>query len=366
MRKTMHHAHFLTALMPLLLIGCGKPPVEIPEAVRPVYIYAVTDPTLERVRAFAGNARPALETEISFRVGGEILELTVKPGEPVKTGELLARLDTSDYELQLRQAEAQRDQAEALLKQASAQYARTRELYESQNISKSELDQARAASESYEAQLEAAQKAVELASLQLEYCTLRAPFDGRVVSKTAEQRQTVAAGQSIATLTSGNVMEMVVGIPETLINRVRLGNQADVVFDSIPGGNFTAEVTEVGVENTGQSTYSVRLTIREQDDRIRPGMAGEASLAFATEGEQTLTIPAECVVSEAKDQYFVWVVNPETSRVQKRAVQPGALTSLGLNILSGLQPGDQVVTRGVHKLAENTPVRILTGNDATP
>ena len=359
------------ALAPALLLwsGCGGPspaPADTEEVVRPVQIYVVPDPAQERVRAFAGTAKPALETEISFRVGGEIVELPVKAGDPVKTGEVLAKLDPSDYELQLRQAEAQRDQSEALEKQARAQYARVRELYESQNTSKSDLDQARASAESYEAQRKAAEKAVELSRLQLEYCTLRAPFDGQVVAKMAEKRQTVAAGQTVATLTSGDTMEMLVGIPETLINRVKRGEAATVVFDSIPGRTYAAEVTEVGVENTGKSTYPVRLTIQEQDGRIRAGMVGEASIAFATEGEGVVVVPAESVVSEQKGRYFVWVVDPAGSVVRKREVEPGALTSAGLHIRSGLKPGEQVVTRGVHKLAEGTRVRVLVSGGGEP
>ena len=354
----------LTALLPFVT-GCGKPPAATEEIIRPVCVYTVEDPAQERTRSFAGTARPVLETEISFRVAGEIVELPIKAGESIGAGELIARLDTSDYQLQLNQAEAQRDQAEALLKQADAQYARTRELYESQTISKSELDQARASYESCEAQVQASQKTVELARLQLDYCTLLSPFDGQIVSKTVELRQTVGAGQTVATLSSGRAMEMVVGIPETLINRVHLGDTADVTFDSIPGHTYRAEVTEVGIANTGKSTYPVRLTIQEEDNRIRPGMVGEASLAFATESGLVIHIPSECVVSEEKDVYFVWVVNPETQRVEKRNVRPGALTTPGLLIPEGLKPGDRVVTRGVHKLSENTRVRVLDSESET-
>lgn len=364
-RRNGMRAGWTLVLAGLLLGGCGQPPAETEEAVRPVYVYTVPDPAQERVRAFAGTARPALETEISFRVGGEIVDVLIKPGESVRSGDVLARLDSSDYVLQLRQAEAQREQAAALVKQASAQYARVRELYESQNTSKSDLDQARAAAESYQAQLKAAEKAVELSRLQLKYCTLRAPFDGQVAAKMAELRQTVGAGQTVATLTSGRTMEMVVGIPDTLINRVKLGDPATVAFDSIPGRIFTAEVTEVGVENTGKSTYPVRLTIQEQDERIRAGMAGEAAIAFAAVGDGMANVPSVSVVSEARDEYFVWVVDPESSRVQKREVVPGALTSSGLQIKSGLAVGEQIVTRGVHKLTAGTQVRVLeTGAEA--
>jgi RND family efflux transporter MFP subunit len=342
-----------------MVAGCGKAPEPAPEPVRPVQVIKVEDPSHARMRTFAGTVRPALEADISFRVAGKIVELPIKPGVEVRKGELIARLDPSDHELQVKQSEAQVNQSEAMFKQAKADYERVRSLYESQSVSKSDLDQARAAFESAEAQQAVAIKALEMARLQLEYGTLFAPFDGRVSSRPVEVYQTVNAGQTVAMIAKGGGLEMVMGLPEVLINRIQMGNSADITFGAIPGKVFKAEVSEIGAETSGKSTYPVRLAIHGDTQDLRVGMTGEASIAFATDGDGALYVPAVSVVSRPDGTHYVWVVEPDAGIVEQRSVTVGPLTSSGLQILTGLQPGESVVTRGVHRLTAGIKVRIM-------
>lgn len=341
------------------MAGCGKAPEPPPEPVRPVHVIKVGDPSHERLRTFAGTVRPAVEADISFRVAGKIVELPIKPGVEVRAGDLIARLDPSDYELQVKQSEAQLSQSDAVLKQAKADYDRVRSLYESQTVSKSELDQARASYESAEAQQAVARKALEMARLQLQYGTLTAPFDGRVASRPVEVYQTVNAGQTVAMIAERGALEMVIGLPEVLINRLEMGTPATIRFEAIPGKVFEAEVCEIGAETSGKSTYPVRLAIHGDTADLRIGMTGEAGLAFATDAVGALYVPAESVVSRPDATHFVWVVNPQADAVEERAVTIGPLTSSGLQIRSGLKPGEHVVTRGVHRLAAGTKVRVM-------
>ena len=343
----------------LLFSGCGKAPEPPPPSVRPVHVITVQDPAHERLRTFAGTVRPAVEADISFRVAGKIIELPIKAGMEVREGDLIARLDPSDYELQMKQAEAQLNQSDAMLKQAKAEYDRVRSLYESQTVSKSDLDQARASFESAEAQQAVARKALEMARLQLDYGTLKAPFDGRVASRPVEVYQTVNAGQTIAMIAEGGGLEMVIGLPEVLINGVAMGTSATITFGAIPGRVFDAEVSEISAETSGKSTYPVRLRIRGDTRDLRIGMTGEAALAFATDEGGAIYVPSESVVSRPNGTHYVWVVDPKGRVVEERTVTIGPLTSSGLQILGGLQPGERVVTRGVHRLSAGIEVRVL-------
>ncbi len=339
--------------------GCGRAPEPPPEPVRPAHVIKVADPARERVRSFAGTVRPAVEADISFRVTGKIVELPVKPGMDVSRGDFIARLDPSDFELQVKQSEAQLNHAEAQLKQARADYERVRSLYESQSVSNSDLDQARAAYESAEAQQAVAKKALEMARLQLEYGTLTAPFDGRVTSRPVEVHQTVSAGQTIAMIAKRGGLEMVIGLPEILINHIRMGDPATITFAAVPGKIFEAEVSEIGAETGGKSTYPIRLAIRGDTQDLRVGMTGEALISFAAGGEGAPHIPAVCVASRPDGTRYVWVVDPHTGIVKQRSVTVGSLTSEGLQILAGLQPGEWVVSRGVHRLTDGIKVRVI-------
>lgn len=349
----------LSALGIILLLGCGKKPQRPPEPIRPVHVVRVQDATAERIRSFAGTVRPAMESEISFRVSGEIVELPIKPGSEVKKGDLLARLDPSDYQLQEKQAEAQLRQAEAMLKQAKTEADRVLRLYEANAVSRSELDQALTSLDSAEAQRAVARKALEMARLQREYTVLLAPFDGRVLARSVELHQTVSAGQPIATVAAREGMEFVIGLPEVLIAQVCMGVPARVTVEAAPGKIFDGEVVEIGVEAGGKGTYPVRLAIRGDVRDLRVGMTGQAFLAFPTGAEGVLHVPAECVVSRPDGTHYLWVVNPQTETVEQRTVTIGSLTSAGLQILEGLQAGERVVTRGVHRLRAGVRVRVL-------
>jgi len=361
MKDSTNNIFLCVAVGALLMApGCAKEEIKPKRVVRPVRAIVLGDAENVRKRTFSGVTKAAVETPLSFRVSGKIVELAVSIGTKVNSGNVIARLDTTDYELQVKQLQAQLKQAAAQLKQAKAEYSRIRELYESKNASKSNLDSGRAAFESAKAQTESIEKSLELAQQQMTYCTLTAPMKGAIASKAVDLHQTVSAGSPVASLTSGGKMQMEIGVPETLIAKVRVGDKAKIAFESVPGEVFEAGVTEVGVEPTPSSTYPVKLTLKREDPRCRLGMLGEATLYFETGEHGVLYVPAVAVVSTPTGGRYVWVVG-KTGAVARRDVAIGALTSDGLQIQSGLAAGEVVVIRGVHQLKDGMTVRLLEG-----
>jgi len=344
------------------LAGCprkGAAPV-LKEVIRPVVTMAAPQPGSGRKRTFSGTAKAAVETPLSFRVGGEICELSAKLGTRVEANDLIARLDPRDHVLQVEQNKADLAKAEAQLEQAKAEYGRVRQLYEARHVSKSSLDSQMASYKSAVAQREAAAKGLELAKQQLDYCTLRAPVSGAVASVAAEAHQTVSAGRTVATITSGDGIEMEVGMPEALISQVRVGDSTTVTFDALPGARFPARVSEVGIELGASSTYVVKLVLLEKSPRIRLGMVGEATFSFkAAPGSEAIVVPQVAVVPTPDGERYVWTYQADSQTVARRIVKVGALTSDGLQILAGLKPGEIFVTRGVHRLTQGMKVRLL-------
>ncbi len=342
-----------------LMTGCAREE-PLPPPVRPVVTQIVEEPGGMRERTFSGTAKAAVETRLSFRVSGELRELPLKTGQRVKKGDLIARLDVTDFQLQVNQLEAQLAQSQAGLNEATADYERNRALYEAESVSKSDLDRARAAFESAAAQHDATGQSLKLARQQFGYCTLLAPVNGSVATVPIENHQTVQAGAVVATLTSGDEMELEVGIPESLISSLQAGDAAEITFDSFQDRRFASTVSEVGVDVDASSTYPVTLRLLDQSREIRPGMVGAATFTFSDGPDaQAMVVPSVAVVGRGEDERFVWVYQPETSTVVRRDVRVGALTSRGLQILAGLQPGDRIVTRGVHRIEEGTNVRLL-------
>lgn len=347
----------------LSVLSCTRKEQESEPIIRPVRYQQVYVTGGTRVRTFSGTAQAGAETNLSFKVPGTIKRVPVKVGDAVRRGQLIAELDPQDYRLQVQEAEAALEQSMAQARNASANYERVRDAYENRTASKSDLDAARAASESAEAAVRSVEKRLELANLQVDYTRLTAPDAGSIAAVNVEVNENVSAGMPVVVLTSGERPEVKVTIPEVMIAQVKAGSHATVTFDAIRDHEFDATVTEVGVASTGfETAFPVIVRFNEATDEVRPGMAAEVSFQFETsDARERIIVPA---VSVAEDQMgrFVFVVEPTgegLGLVRRKEVTVGELTSDGLEILKGVQDGDLVVTAGVTRLVDGQKVKLL-------
>ncbi len=352
----------LLLLLMSLLLACGPEEPAVKEVLRPVRTVQVFATGGVRQRSFSGAARSGVEANLSFKVTGTVLAVPVKVGDRVRSGQLIARIDPKDYQLQVQQADAAFSQAKAALQKARADYERLRGLYENNNAAKSDLDATRAAFESAEAALKAADKKRELARLQLSYTRLQAPTDGSIASVEIEVNENVAAGRPIVMLTSGADIEVDVAIPEMLIDKVKSGSAVEVAFDAIPARTYHGIVRELGVASTGfATTYPATVRLTDADGRIRSGMAAEVTFSFKNEDQPEQIIVPSFALGEDRQGRFVFVVEPQqgdTAVVRRKSVEVGELTTTGVEILKGLSDGDLVVTAGVTKITDGQKVRL--------
>lgn len=338
--------------------SCAEKKEIIKKTIRPVYVQTINNPNSLRMRSFTGVIRPTTEVTLSFRVSGTITELPISAGHHLSKGDLVGKLDETEYILEVEKMEASLEQALSQMKKAKADYDRTRLLYEAANVSKSILDRDLSLFTSSKAQQQAAETALNIAKKHLEYCTLKSPVSGDILEVPVNIYQTVQAGQVIAKLTSGSSLEMEIGVPEALINQIYISDLVTLTFDAFPQIEWHAKVKEVGVTTTESSTYPVRLTILDNDERLRAGMSGEASLGFQTT-MSLIRVPTESVVSTADNKKYVWIYQPDNKTVTRRQVVIGDLTSKGIEIKEGLMPGDIIVIKGVHNIDEGMEVRIV-------
>jgi multidrug efflux system membrane fusion protein len=351
----------LLCLSALMAAGCGKEEVGAEKILRPVRTEIVTASAEARVRSFAGVARSGLESELSFRVAGTVEEIPVKVGAAVERGQVLARLDPTDYELKVQEALAGRAQAEAGERNAQADYDRVRGLYENNNASLRELDGARATAESTKAQVEAAEKRLEQARQQVSYTTLSAPVGGRVALIDVDVNENVRPGQKVFLLTAGTDIEVEVALPGSLITEIEVGDPVAVTFDALEGRTYPARVSEAGVAAVGAATtFPVTVRLDRGDPDIRSGMAGEVAFSFGgSDGNRRILVPAVSV-GEDRTGTFVFVLEGSTSGqgvVRRREVSVGELTADGIEILGGLGEGEVIVTAGVRRLSDGEEVR---------
>ena len=344
----------------LLLISCQKEQ-EAVEIIRPVRTKQVFSTGGARSRAFSGVVKSGSESRLSFKVPGTVQRVAVEIGDRVKRGNILVKLDPTDYEIQVKEAENARDLARATEIQAKANYDRVRTLYENRSASKSALDAARAAYESAHEQDNIAKKRRKLARRQLEYTELRAPVDGAVSEVRIEENENVQTGQTVIIFTSGSKMEVQITMPELLISQIKEGDDVIVSLDAISGKSFKANVTEVGVSSTSYSTtYPVIVQLTETDPGIRPGMAAEVSFEFsATEESKGILVPL-VAVGEDRLGRFVYIVQAADSGfgiVHKKSITLGQLDGENINVIEGLEDGEYLVIAGVSKITEGQKVK---------
>jgi RND family efflux transporter MFP subunit len=345
----------------VLASGCSKPePPPPPEVARPAKIFTVEGPDALMIRSFPGEVRASDVADLAFRVGGELMEFPANRGIEAKQGDLLARLDPSDYQAAVNHARAEYDLS-------VAQFKRTAELIDRQLSSQADYDQRFALMKVSESNLERAQN-------NLDYTRLFAPFDGVVARRLAENYESVAPGQVILIIQTIKMIDVLVDVPESIIARVertrsnRDPQPVQVRFGSDTDRTFTAHYKEHETEaDVATLTYKVTFSLPVPDDlNVLPGMSAtviaDLSRLYKEEAANVTLVPIEAVFSAEEkplDSEFkqVWVVDPETMRASRRDVIVGQLTGSKIAIRDGLEEGEMIISAGVNAVEEGMWVR---------
>ena len=349
-----------------LAAGCGDEDATPAAEIRPVRYSQAFVAGSDRTRTFPGIAQAASEQDLAFRVAGTVTAVEVDVGSVVRRGQVLARIDSGDLELRRQQAEAGLAQARAQARNAEASYERVVALYESGNASMSDLDAARASYESANASEASTATALRLAEQQVAYTRLLAPVDGSVSRVGVDVNEAVGAGQTVVVIidTGGNP-EVQVTVPEVFIGGLRAGRPAQVVFGALPDGSFGASVTEVGTAAAGAGGFPVIVRLDEGTTAtgVRPGMAAEVTFSIeGRPGTGGVLVPPQAVGQDQRGR-FVYVLNRsgtgDIATAERRAVETGALTPEGLEVLDGVADGEYVATAGLRTLGAGQQVRLL-------
>jgi RND family efflux transporter MFP subunit len=363
----------LLSFLPLLfaLVACGEKEVIEKDEVRPIRAMKIANVEPFGGRWFPGQATATQQANLSFRVAGTVNSISFDVGDDVKQGDLLARLDPQDYQVELNNAKAQRSKANSGLALAESEYARVARVFDKDPgaVSKSMVDVRRAELDTARAQVDSAKAAVDRAVDNLSYTYLKAPFDGMVVEKFVEQFEDVQAKQQVVRVLDNSNIEFTVQIPETLMEHVdKIRDRgAYVVFDTYPGVQVPAKVKEIGKEASKTTrTYPVTLIMDQPEDfKILPGMAGKArgdkaaTVQIAKDmGMVGFEIPITATFSDDAEKTFVWVVDQNSNQVNKREVTLINLTEFGA-MVTGLEVGETIATAGANLLVEGQKVRIL-------
>ena len=327
-----------------------------PAAPRPVLVTEAHFAPREEAQALAGVVKARIEGDLSFRVAGKMSARFVDAGAFVREGDPLARLDDTDFRLQLEEAEAEQNSAKAALVQAEAEERRLTTLSKQGWAANADFDRVHSAADQARAAVARAQRAVALAGNAINYTTLRSDADGVITSVAAEPGQVVAAGAPIVRLAHTAEKEAAVSVPETLIDRVR-SEPARVEFWALPGVSVAAKLRELSpTSDSATRTYPARFSLIGAPPEAQLGMS--LTVSVTADSEKVARVPIAAVFDQGQGP-SVWVVDPggETLRIVRVALAGYDADSAFIG--SGVSEGAKVVALGVHKLAEGEKVRVV-------
>lgn len=346
----------------MLLIGSCKEEVKEPIPVRPVLYQEVGYLGGDDQRTFSGTAKTEKVINLSFRSSGIITLFNLKIGQEVKKGELLARLDNVQARLNYESAISAQNSAASQMNTAKLSLERTRILYEKGSLSLSEYESAKNSYKTAQASFESAQRKVGIEAEQIKFGFLYAPEDGTIASVDAEIEENVSPGQNIAVLNAGTDMEVSLGLPESIINRVNRNMKVTIHFPVLENKAFSGVVTEVSPSvDINTATYPIRVVVSNATDEIRSGMAVNVTFDFGTDTTKAkqLVVPPISVGEDGKGR-FVFLLKEEEDKTtaHKQYIEVGQLSSEGFAIKDGLSLGDKIATAGLQTLLDGQEVRL--------
>ena len=311
-------------------------PVEVAETRRgDVNAYYSGTATLEAER----------DAKVVAKVGGVVEQLFVEEGDRVEEGQVLAKIDDARLRLEVKRAEAN-------LAKLEQEYRRTRELAANNLVSQETMERL-----SYE--VDAVKADLEMARLQLAYTEIRAPFSGVVAERHIKVGNMISQNEAAFRVTDFDPLIAKLYVPERELNKLADEQLAEIRVDAMPGERFIGEVDRVSpVVDAATGTFAVTVAINDPSDALRPGMFGRVAIIYDRR-QDTLLVPRSAVITQdAKNTVFV--VNDGLA--QRRVVEVGYTNNGSIEIVSGLEKGDRVVTVGQNSLKDGARVSIINGD----
>jgi multidrug efflux pump subunit AcrA (membrane-fusion protein) len=331
---------------------------------------------------------------VAFAVPGKVVEVGPREGDPVQKGQVLARIDPVDYTLAVEAAEAQVAVARAVLEKAESparpevlerarisferaqdEYRRMKLLYDSKSLAPNDFHKFEAAYQAAAQQYGEAQAGGQkedraqaraafnqavagerIVRKHLDDATLRSPLSGFVSSRSLQVGEIASPGRPVFQIVELDPVEINVGVPETDIHLVRLGQTAAVQVPALPGEPFegTVRLINVAADPTTR-TYMVRIRVSNPKHLLRVGMIAEAQIR-SDRVLDAITLPGESVVHDPQGATVVFVYFPEQKRVYSKRVETGTVYGREIQIKSGLAGDESIVVAGQDRLRDGVAV----------
>jgi RND family efflux transporter MFP subunit len=347
---------FAVVLSSIILQGCMNQAVgnesEEPEDLVAIPVEATTVATGDIPAFYSGTATLEADEKATVvsQITGVVLEISAEEGDYVEAGQILARVETDRYSLEV-------ERSYAALKRLETDFQRKKELFEKKLVSAEDFERVSA---EYDAQ----KAAYELARLDLQYTSIRAPIAGFISERLIRAGNLVALHDPVYRVTSYDPLLAVLHVPERELSVLRKGLEVSMTLDAWPGQTFTGEVIRISpVIDPGTGTFRVTAVITDHDEMLKPGLFGRVQVLYDLH-EDVPVIPRTAVITE-DDASHVFVINEEGS-AQRRNIRLGYEREGIVEVLEGVQAGERIVTAGKGSLSDGTLVEIVGSEKDIP
>lgn len=332
----------------LLLVGCQAETDVREKELRPVQVLSVAQPQNTTLRSFVGVVESQQEAAVSFRVPGVIQHTNVVVGDFVEKGQILARLDPHDYEVNIAELEARLSEAVSAQRLSTIEFERAKSAQQADAIADVDLDRARSALERASASVEIIQRNIQKGQDALGYTYLIAPFSGVVATKNRETFEQVSPGEPVFQLHQPQLLQVSIDVPERLIGHFERLQEA-TVWNQRLNIQAPAIVTEIATKpDLLKRTFPVKLALDSDYGELLPGQTVDVSIVKGVAAEGVCLPYSSIVEYEGQPSLFI----ARESEAHSIPVEHVEMNSKQVCVVAGLQKGDQVIVSGADYLVE--------------
>jgi len=355
------------------LSACRKEPSNQPILV-PVRIAEVQTIDTGVGNTYSANIQPYQQVDLAFKSNGYLASIrqvrdgdghirNIDQGDYVTKGTVLATVQPDDYEQKLDQAKAQLAKALAEHERAKLSFERISALYKVDAATKPDYDDTNAQFQSTQAAVDNAKASVAEAQIALGYCQLKAPFDSWVLKRNVDVGMLVGPATNGFTLADTRSVRAVFGVPDTFIDRVKLGSPQSVTTEALPGA-FSGHVTSISAAADPKSrVYSVEVRIDNPKNLLKAGMIASITVGAGQSIGRVNVVPLTAVVRSPDNPtgFAVYLTEStgDTVTAHTRDVTLGDTYGNNIAVLSGLTPKEHVVTSGTNMIRNGQQVRVI-------
>jgi RND family efflux transporter MFP subunit len=372
-RQTKFGLFGMLAIAMAVLSGCSRVTAPKPILV-PVRVTEVQVIDTGLGNTYSANIQPYQQVELAFQSSGYLVSIRqvrdanghiriIDPGDWVNKGTILATVQQDTYQEKLAQAKAQLAKAQADEERAKLSFGRVSALYKVGAATQPDFDDTRAQTQTTQAAVDAAKAQVVEAQIALDYCQLKAPFDSWVLKRNVDVGMLVGPATNGFTLADTRTVKAVFGVPDTAIERVKLGSPQTVTTEALPGP-FSGHITTISAAADPKSrVYSVEVSIDNPKSLLKAGMIASITIGADQPIGRITVVPLTAVIRSPSNAngFAVYVTEgaSDTVTVRARDVTLGNTYGNMIAVMQGLELGEHVVSSGTNMIKNGQQVRII-------